>query len=98
MAVSLAGRLDQPLLLGLLADGQLHSGEWLAKQLNVSRAAVWKGVEGLGGLRIGVQARPRRGYRLPCPMELLDARRIRAELDPHRSRQLRKLELEFEVD
>jgi BirA family transcriptional regulator, biotin operon repressor / biotin---[acetyl-CoA-carboxylase] ligase len=98
MAVSIAGRLDQPLLLGLLADGQVHSGEWLATQLNVSRAAVWKGVERLRALSVEVQALPRRGYRLPYPMELLDARRISAELDPHRLSQLRKLELEFEVD
>jgi BirA family transcriptional regulator, biotin operon repressor / biotin---[acetyl-CoA-carboxylase] ligase len=98
MAVSIASRLDQPLLLGLLADGQLHSGEWLAQQLNVSRAAVWKGVERLRALSVEVQALPRRGYRLPYPMELLDAGRIGAELDPHRRRQLRKLDLEFEVD
>jgi BirA family biotin operon repressor/biotin-[acetyl-CoA-carboxylase] ligase len=98
MTVSIASRLDQPLLLGLLADGQLHSGEWLAQQLNVSRAAVWKGVERLRALSVDVQALPRRGYRLPYPMELLDARRIGAELDPHRMRQLRKLDLKFEVD
>jgi BirA family biotin operon repressor/biotin-[acetyl-CoA-carboxylase] ligase len=98
MAVSIASRLDQPLLLGLLADGQLHSGEWLAKQLNVSRAAVWKGVGRLRASSVDVQALPRRGYRLSHPMELLDARRIGAELDPHRRRQLRKLDLEFEVD
>ena len=98
MAVSIARRLDHPLLLVLLADGQLHSGEWLGKELNVSRAAVWKGMERLRALGVEVQALPRRGYRLSSPVELLDARRIGAELGPQRIGQLRKLELLFEVD
>ena len=97
MAVSIASRLDHPLLLVLLADGQLHSGEWLGKELNVSRAAVWKGMERLRALGVEVQALPRRGYRLSNPVELLDARRIGAELGPQRIGQLRKLELLFEV-
>jgi BirA family biotin operon repressor/biotin-[acetyl-CoA-carboxylase] ligase len=86
------------LLLILLADGRLHSGEWLAKELDVSRAAVWKGVGRLRGMGIEVQALPRRGYRLADPVELLDARRIGAELDSRRMAQVRNLELEFEVD
>jgi BirA family biotin operon repressor/biotin-[acetyl-CoA-carboxylase] ligase len=98
MAVSIASRLDHPLLLVLLADGQLHSGEWLGKELNVSRAAVWKGMERLRALGVEVQALPRRGYRLSNPVELLDAQRIGAELGPQRIGQLRKLELLFEVD
>jgi BirA family biotin operon repressor/biotin-[acetyl-CoA-carboxylase] ligase len=98
MAVSTASRLDHPLLLVLLADGRLRSGEWLATELKVSRAAVWKGVERLRALGLEVQALPRRGYRLSTPVELLDARRIRAELGPEHIGQLRKLELLFEVD
>jgi BirA family biotin operon repressor/biotin-[acetyl-CoA-carboxylase] ligase len=98
MAVSIASGLDHPLLLVLLADGQLRSGEWLAGELKVSRAAVWKGVERLRALGIGVQALPRRGYRLSDPVELLDARCIGAEIKPQRMAQLRTLELLFEVD
>jgi BirA family biotin operon repressor/biotin-[acetyl-CoA-carboxylase] ligase len=103
MAVSFANRLgdrllNRPMLLGLLADGRLHSGEWLAKELGVSRAAVWKGIERLRTLGLEVQALPRRGYCLSNAVELLDARRIAAELGPHRRPQLRKLELLFEVD
>jgi BirA family transcriptional regulator, biotin operon repressor / biotin---[acetyl-CoA-carboxylase] ligase len=98
MAVSIASGLDHPLLLVLLADGQLHSGERLAKELKVSRAAVWKGVERLRGLGVEVQALPRRGYRLSAAVELLDARRIEAELSAPRKAQLRQLELKFEVD
>jgi BirA family transcriptional regulator, biotin operon repressor / biotin---[acetyl-CoA-carboxylase] ligase len=98
MAVSIASRLDHPLLLVLLADGQLRSGEWLAKELKVSRAAVWKAVERLRALGVEVQALPRRGYRLSNPVELLDARRIGAELGPERTAQLRTLDLMFDVD
>jgi BirA family transcriptional regulator, biotin operon repressor / biotin---[acetyl-CoA-carboxylase] ligase len=98
MAVSIASRLDHPLLLVLLADGQLRSGEWLAKELKVSRAAVWKAVERLRALGVEVQALPRRGYRLSNPVELLDARRIGAELGPERMAQLRTLDLVFDVD
>ena len=98
MAVSIASGLDHPLLLVLLADGRLRSGEWLARELKVSRAAVWKGVERLRALGLEVQALPRRGYCLSNPVELLDARRIGAEIDPVRAGHLRSLELLFEVD
>jgi BirA family biotin operon repressor/biotin-[acetyl-CoA-carboxylase] ligase len=98
MAVSFANGLEYPLLLVLLADGRLRSGEWLAKELGVSRAAVWKGVERLRALGLEVQALPRRGYRLANPVELLEARRIGAELEAPRKARLRKLELLFEVD
>jgi BirA family biotin operon repressor/biotin-[acetyl-CoA-carboxylase] ligase len=98
MAVSIAGHLEHPLLLVLLADGELRSGEWLAQELNVSRAAVWKGVERLRALGVEVRALPRRGYRLSNPVELLDARRIGAELKSERRAQLRTLELKFDVD
>jgi BirA family biotin operon repressor/biotin-[acetyl-CoA-carboxylase] ligase len=86
------------MLLVLLADGCLHSGEWLAKELAVSRTAVWKGVERLRVQGVPVLALARRGYRLTSPLELLDAGRIRAAVDPRRWEQLRSLELLFEVD
>jgi BirA family transcriptional regulator, biotin operon repressor / biotin---[acetyl-CoA-carboxylase] ligase len=98
MAISIASCLDRPLLLTLLADGRLHSGDSLAKQLSVSRAAVRKCVQRLCGMGIEVQALPRQGYRLASPVELLDVRRIGAELESRRMAQIRSLELLFEVD
>jgi BirA family biotin operon repressor/biotin-[acetyl-CoA-carboxylase] ligase len=98
MVVSITSRVEHPLLLAMLADGELHSGEWLAGQLNVSRAAVWKGVQRLRALSVEVQALPRQGYRLSSPVELLDARRIGVEVDRRRKGQLRGFELLFEVD
>jgi BirA family transcriptional regulator, biotin operon repressor / biotin---[acetyl-CoA-carboxylase] ligase len=98
MAVSIASRLAHPPLLVLLADGRQHSGERLAQALNVTRASVWKAVERLRALGLEVQAVPRRGYRLSNPVELLDVRRIGAELKPLRVARLRNLELLFDVD
>jgi BirA family biotin operon repressor/biotin-[acetyl-CoA-carboxylase] ligase len=98
MAVSAPSGIEHPPLLVLLADGGLHSGEWLARELGQTRAAVWKGVERLRAAGIEIQALARRGYRLANCVELLDARRIRAELTDERKSHLRNLELLFEVD
>jgi len=98
MAVSLSGGVNSPVLLALLADGELHSGESLAHGLGVSRAAIWKGVERLRDRGIEVLAEARRGYRLEQAAELLDAGRIRSEIAPEAGARLRRLELLFEVD
>ncbi|MDB6098270.1 MAG: BirA family transcriptional regulator [Acetobacteraceae bacterium] len=98
MVVSISSGIKLPRLLLLLADGEMHSGEWLAAELRQTRAAVWKGVQRLRVLGIAVQALPRRGYRLQGPVELLDAQRIRAELSPECQSHLHALELLFDVD
>jgi BirA family transcriptional regulator, biotin operon repressor / biotin---[acetyl-CoA-carboxylase] ligase len=98
MVVSVAGGINPPALLMLLADGQLHSGEWLAEELGVSRAAIWKGIERLRLWGIDVNAVPRRGYALPGAVELLDEARIRGEMAGHRAAALRSLDLRFDVD
>jgi BirA family biotin operon repressor/biotin-[acetyl-CoA-carboxylase] ligase len=103
MAVSLTRGLVthgafSPALLGSLADGRLHSGESLAAQLGVSRAAVWKSVERLRAIGISVLAEPRRGYRLKEPVELLDSTRIRAELGADVADALGTLEVLFQAD
>jgi len=68
-----------PRLLALVSDGTLHSGAQLAAALGVSRAAVWKMVGELREAGVAIESLSRRGYRLPTPVELLDAARIRAE-------------------
>jgi BirA family biotin operon repressor/biotin-[acetyl-CoA-carboxylase] ligase len=98
MAVSVPSGIEHPPLLVLLADGEVHSGEWLARELRQTRAAVWKGVERLRATGIEVHALARRGYRLANPVELLDAHRIRAELSERCKPHLHRLELLFEVD
>jgi BirA family transcriptional regulator, biotin operon repressor / biotin---[acetyl-CoA-carboxylase] ligase len=98
MAVSIPSGIEHPLLLVLLADGEVHSGESLARELRLTRAGIWKGIERLRALGIEVQALARRGYRLASPVELLDMRRITAELAEERKPHLGRLELLFEVD
>ncbi|MGO8858805.1 MAG: biotin--[acetyl-CoA-carboxylase] ligase [Steroidobacteraceae bacterium] len=98
MAVSIASGIAHPALLMLLADGRLHSGEWLAQELGVSRAAVWKGIERLRLRGIDIEALPRRGYALPEAVELLEETAVRAALSSERATRLRSLDLKFDVD
>jgi len=96
MAVSIPSRLAAAALLERLADGGLHCTEELAAQLRSSRAAVAKAITRLRSQ--GVEVHSSRGrYRLPHPVELLDAGRIRAVLTPDNNRRLRALQLRFEV-
>ena len=62
-------------LLHLLADGDNHSGERLAEQLQVTRAAVWKLVQTLRDLGVVIEAQ-HQGYRLPHALDLLDAQQL----------------------
>ncbi|MDF1764647.1 MAG: biotin--[acetyl-CoA-carboxylase] ligase, partial [Oleibacter sp.] len=67
-------------LLGILADGQFHSGEALGEALGVSRAAVWKQLKKLEDLDIPYSSVKGKGYRLHDQIELLDSERIRQQL------------------
>jgi len=85
-------------LLGLLADGSLHSGAALAVEMQVSRAAVWKMVGELRDLGVDVESLPRRGYRLPRRVELLDGNKIRAAARQQGTPLPADLEVLFETD
>lgn len=63
-------------ILLALADGALHSGAALARQLGVSRAAVAKQLARLRALGLEIEAVPGRGYRLPVPCRPLAAEAI----------------------
>ncbi|HEX7966086.1 MAG TPA: bifunctional biotin--[acetyl-CoA-carboxylase] ligase/biotin operon repressor BirA [Gammaproteobacteria bacterium] len=67
-------------ILQVLADGRFHSGEVLAKSLGVTRAAVWKKVQGLEKLGLSVFRIPGKGYRLSDPLQLLSEEAIAADL------------------
>jgi BirA family biotin operon repressor/biotin-[acetyl-CoA-carboxylase] ligase len=66
-------------LLARLADGGFHSGEALARSLEVSRASVWNAVRDLEATGLEVYKVHGRGYRLPYPVTLLD----RAAIERH---------------
>lgn len=74
--------MDAHALLAELAAAEPLSGAALARRLGVTRAAVWKQIEALRHLGVPVQAQAGRGYRLPWPVQPLDAARIRAEAGP----------------
>jgi BirA family transcriptional regulator, biotin operon repressor / biotin---[acetyl-CoA-carboxylase] ligase len=83
--VNKATRVRAPLMVRLfaaLADGEFHSGETLARELGVSRSAVWKAAGALRALGTALEAVRNRGYRLSHPNEPLDAAKIRAALPP----------------
>ncbi|HEX2796178.1 MAG TPA: biotin--[acetyl-CoA-carboxylase] ligase [Immundisolibacter sp.] len=67
-------------LLRLLADGGWHSGVELAQQLGLSRAAVWKQVQGLSRWGVAVHTQRAHGYRLSPALDLLDSLRLRLAL------------------
>ena len=62
-------------LLLRLARGPV-SGDVLASEAGLTRAAVWKRIEALRAAGIAVDARPGQGYSLPTPPDLLDAHTI----------------------
>src|SRR5690606_17227560 len=67
-------------LLRALAPGGPVSGEALGRELNISRAAVWKAVRRLVELGVPIEALPGRGYRLDPPLVPLDADAVRRAL------------------
>jgi BirA family transcriptional regulator, biotin operon repressor / biotin---[acetyl-CoA-carboxylase] ligase len=85
-------------LLHALADGQIHSGEELARAFGITRAAVWKQVGKLAAWGITVEAAPGSGYRLPRRLDLLDAQTLRAALAPAVAKRLAKLEVFTELE
>lgn len=67
-------------LLRLLADGEFHSGEVLAKQLGVSRASVNNALQGVSQYGLNLYSVRGRGYRLVESPQWLDAARLGAAL------------------
>lgn len=72
--------LPVQIVLAQLATGAPVSGAELARRLKLTRAAVWKHVAALRASGLPVEAQPGVGYRLPWPVELLDAEKIRHHL------------------
>lgn len=87
-------RLD---ILRILADGKLHSGAAIGKELGVSRAAVNKGVKGLAANGLGVHAVAGLGYCIEFAVTPLDHRRI-SRLLQAAGTPVRRMEIEECVD
>jgi BirA family transcriptional regulator, biotin operon repressor / biotin---[acetyl-CoA-carboxylase] ligase len=85
-------------IVGILADGNFHSGEQIARQLNISRTAVWKHIRHLEFLGLEIFSAPGRGYRLLQSVGLLKEAQIYASLAPKCRDQLRRLTVLDKVD
>jgi len=84
-------------LLRVLADGRTHSGEELARDFGVTRAAIWKQVGKLPEWGLEVEAVPGAGYRLARRIDLLDGDTLRATLAPEVAARLARLEVFTEL-
>ena len=85
-------------LLSLLADGEFHSGEQLARRLRISRGGVWKLVHTLEALGVQIQSLARQGYKLPYAVNLLDADEILESIDAAARERIARIEVLLTVD
>lgn len=91
--------LDRFELLKLLGDGRFHSGQTLARQLGVSRGAVWKALKKFEqDFGLEIHSVRGRGYRLGAPLEFLDANRIQASIKTATRCLLGQIELHDSLD
>lgn len=95
MAVQKNSRSD---LIRLLSDGELHSGEALAKELRCTRAAVWKQLGRLRTLGLKIDSERGRGYRIAQPIELLQREQILHHLDEPTRAAIESLQIEDVMD
>lgn len=67
-------------LLALLSDRRVHSGESLAKELGVSRTAVWKQIKKAASEGLEIRTIRGQGYQLMSVLDLLDRERVLSAL------------------
>ena len=87
---------DRDLLLRLGAGGL--SGDALAREAGITRAAVWKRIRALRAAGVEIEARPGRGYALARTPDLLDAQALRAALPAAVAASLASLEVAWSLD
>ncbi|CAM3003317.1 biotin--[acetyl-CoA-carboxylase] ligase [Legionella worsleiensis] len=88
----------QRTLLQILGDGLCHSGSELGNVLGMSRSAVWKHINQLMDVGIGIIRMPQQGYRLANPLQLLDETLITNHLHQKAFPQSFKLHLFSSID
>lgn len=86
------------LLIDRLSDGNFHSGEVLAGELGVSRTAIWKQIQTLGGYGLDIFCVRGKGYCLSRPLELLRAADIETAIDAEARREIKGIEVFFITD
>ncbi len=89
--------MDDRALLERLMVGAA-SGDSLARDTGLTRAAVWKRIQALRAAGVDIQARPGHGYRLACPVQLLDSEAIAASLSPEVRARITSIEVAWSID
>lgn len=84
-------------LLMTLADGPI-TGDTLSRREGITRAAVWKRIQALRDAGVAIEARPRQGYVLAQPLDLLDSMRIRSQMSAEALALLNQLQVAWSVD
>jgi BirA family biotin operon repressor/biotin-[acetyl-CoA-carboxylase] ligase len=92
-----AASAKMPPALRMLASGAVLAGPELARQLGISRAAVWKQIDALRrqGLEIESDAQ---GYRLTHPLDLLGVERVRRGIPAALRRRVGEIENHWRLD
>ncbi len=85
-------------VIKLLADGQFHSGETIAKQLNVSRATIWNAIQTIESLGVEVFSVRGRGYKLSRPVTLLDEHAILSGMAKKQAQRMINVEVHHSLD
>lgn len=87
----------ETLLLLRLAAGPV-SGDTLARESGLTRAAIWKRIQALRSAGIAISARRGHGYMLDVPPDLLDADAIAAALPPRVRERVQGPEVAWSID
>ena len=82
----------------LLSDSGFQSGEALAAELQVTRAAVWKAVEQLRELGVTLEAQTHKGYRLAPGVSALAVERIEELLSAEVHVHIESLDVEWTLE
>lgn len=69
-------------ILRRLSDGRFHSGEALAQEFGISRASIFNALNQAEAMGLRLHAVRGRGYRMPEPVEWLDAHAVARQLGP----------------
>ena len=89
--------LDERALLARLIEGAV-SGDALARETGLTRAAIWKRIAALREAGVPIEAQAGRGYRLAVPVDLLDAAVIADALPPHARVRLAALDVAWSIE
>jgi len=84
-------------LVKILSDHKIHSGADLARHMAVSRTAIWKHINYLRLCGLDIDPVQGQGYQLNQVVDLLDKKKIQAQISARSGKKIRSLQLLFEA-